>query len=419
MAKSAAIGAGMLGLSLVLGGLTAGNIAAAKTLPTDPQAPGARFLFRAKDLAKPYATKAVGNSAQTVPRPANATLRLPAGFKASLFAQDLSGPRNLLVLPNGDVLAAESFAGKITLLRDSNGDGRADKIVTFANGLERPFGIAYHDGAVYVGDVHGVWKFAYRPGALSAGARTRVTKDGVLGDWDGHWTRNIVFGPRGRLFLAEGSTENVGIDPAPHAAISVVNTDGTLTPYATGLRNPVGLHIYPGTQDLYTAVNERDMLGNELVPDYFTRVRKGEFFGWPYAYIGPHPDPQFGSRRPDLVKTTVTPDVLLQSHSAPLGFVFYTGTQFPADYRGDAFLALHGSWNAKTPTGYKIVRIKFAGARPEPGYENFITGWWRKGTDPAEVIGRPTALAVASDGSLLIADDAGRAIWRIRYTGTK
>lgn len=412
MANAPAIGATILGLAL-------SGAAAAQTLPPDPQAPGAHFLFRARDLAKPYATKAVANSARTVPRPANATLRLPAGFAASLFAEDLSGPRNLLVLPNGDVLAAESRAGTITLLRDSNGDGKADKITTFASDLKRPFGLAYHDGAIYVGDVLGIWKFAYTAGALRAGARTRITKDGALGAWDDHWTRNIVFGPKGRLFLAEGSTQNVGIDPAPHAAISIVRADGTLTPYATGLRNPVGLHFYPQTEDLYTAVNERDMLGNHLVPDYFTRVRKGEFFGWPYAYIGSHPDPKFGSRRPDLVKTTTVPDVLLQSHSAPLGFVFYTGKQFPAKYRGDAFVALHGSWNAKTPTGYKVVRIKFAGERPAPGYENFATGWWRKGTDPAEVIGRPTALAVARDGSLLIADDAGRAIWRVRYTGMK
>jgi glucose/arabinose dehydrogenase len=418
MAKWQMISAG-IAFGGLLGGLALVGVAHAQPLPADPQAPGAQFLFQPSELVKPYATKGVANVSQTIPRPANAKLRVPKGFAVNLFAQSLSGPRNLLVLPNGDVLAAQSHAGEITLLRDENGDGQADRVVTFASGFKRPFGLALHGGAIYVGDVLGIWKLAYKPGAVQAGMRTRVTAKGVLGRWDDHWTRNIAFGPKGRLFLAEGSTENVGIDPAPHAAISIVNEDGMLTPFATGLRNPVGLHFYPGTGELYTAVNERDMLGNHLVPDYFTRVRHGEFFGWPYAYIGDHPDPKFGAKRPDLVKKTVTPDVLLQSHSAPLGFVFYTGKQFPAEYRGDAFVALHGSWNAKTPTGYKIVRIKFAGKRPEAGYENFATGWWQGGTNPARVIGRPTALAVARDGSLLVADDAGKAIWRVHYVGKK
>lgn len=403
-------------LSLGFAALTAAQ--AAQT-PADPQAPGARFQFSAKDLPKPYATRGVANASRTVARPADATLKVPAGFAASLFATGLAGPRNLLVLPNGDVLAAESYAGTITLLRDTNGDGTADTTATFADGFTRPYGLALRDGALYVGDVHGIWKLGYTPGAKTAGARTRVTKDGVLGSRDGHWTRNIAFGPEGTLYLAEGSTQNVGIDPPPHAAISIVTPDGTLTPYATGLRNPVGLHFYPGTDDLYTVVNERDMLGNELVPDYFTRVTKGAFYGWPYAYIGAHPDPQFGSKRPDMVRKTKAPDVLFHSHSAPLGFVFYDGKQFPAEYKGDAFVALHGSWNAATPTGYKVVRIKFTGKRPAAGYENFVTGWWRAGTNPAEVMGRPAALAVARDGSLLIADDAGKAIWRVRYTGKK
>ncbi len=405
-------------MALAIAGLGLGWATTAPAAPQDPQAPGARFQISPKDLPKPYASKGVANRSDTIARPAGAALKLPRGFTAALFASGMAGPRNLLVLPNGDVLAAESYAGKITLLRDANGDGKADKAVTFADGFERPYGMALHNGALYVGDVHGIWKLAYTAGADKAGPRTRVTKDGALGSWDDHWTRNIAFNSKGQLFLAEGSTQNIGIDPAPHAAISTVNPDGTLTPFATGLRNPVGMHFYPGTDDLYVAVNERDMLGTDLPPDYFTRVQQGEFFGWPYAYIGPHPDPNFGSKRPDLVKTTKTPDVLFRSHSAPLGMVFYEGSQFPAEYKGDAFVALHGSWNAAKPTGYKVVRIKFAGKRPEAGYENFVTGWWQSGNDPAKVWGRPAGLAVAKDGSLLIADDAGKAIWRVRYAGT-
>ena len=398
-------------------GLAAG--AHAEAAPADPQAPGTHFQYSPADLAKPHATGAVANVPSTIPRPAGATLRVPEGFSAALYARDLAGPRNLLVLPDGDVLAAESYAGKITLLRDANGDGKADMVATFAGGFERPYGLALHEGTLYVGDVHGIWKLAYVDGATKAGKRERVTKEGVLGAWDDHWTRNIVFDSKGRLFLAEGSTQNVGEDPPPHAAISIVNAGGSLTAYATGLRNPVGLHFYPGTDDLYAVVNERDMLGNELVPDYFTRVENGDFFGWPYAYIGAHPDPDFGSKRPDLVARTKVPDVLFHSHSAPLGMVFYDADQFPAEYRGDGFVALHGSWNAATPTGYKVVRIKFRNGLPERGYDNFVTGWWRSGDDPAEVWGRPAGLAVAKDGSLLIADDAGKAIWRVRYVGNK
>ena len=387
--------------------------------PDDPQTPGAHFRIRPGDLPKPYATSGVGNASRTVARPADAALRVPAGFAVALFATGLSGPRNLLVLANGDVLAAESYAGRITLQRDTNGDGRADTVETFADGFKRPYGMAFHGGALYVGDVTGIWKLAYAAGALKAGARKMITRPGVLGSWDDHWTRNIAFGPKSRLFLAEGSTQNVGIDPAPHAAVSIVSPDGTPASFAGGLRNPVGLAFHPATHALYTVVNERDMLGTNLPPDYFTRIRKGEFFGWPYAYIGPHPDPQFGTKRPDVVAKTKTPDVLFQPHSAPLGLVFYDGDQFPAAYKGDAFVALHGSWNAAPPTGYKVVRIRFQNGRPEAGYENFVTGWWRPGTDPAQVWGRPAGLAVARDGSLLIADDAGKAIWRVRYIGTK
>lgn len=392
---------------------------AAPNIPADPQAPGTQFHFTAQQMPKPYASKGVANQASTVDRPADAALKLPDGFRSTLFAKDMAGPRNLLVLPNGDVLAAESEAGKITLLRDTDHNGSADRTTTFADGFTKVFGLAFHDGAVYAADVKGIYKLGYSAGADKAGNRTMITKAGALDGWDDHWTRNIAFAPDGTLYLAEGSQENVGIDPLPHAAISVVQKDGSLQPFATGLRNPVGLHVYPGSDTLYTAVNERDMLGNHLVPDYFTHVEKGAFYGWPYAYIGAHPDPRVKPQKPDMVAKAKVPDLLLQSHSAPLGFAFYEGSQFPAKYKGDAFLALHGSWNAATPTGYKVVHIPMKNGRPTGSYENFATGWWQSGNNPAKVIGRPTGIAVASDGSLLIADDAGKAIWRVSYSGKK
>jgi glucose/arabinose dehydrogenase len=191
--------------------------------------------------------------------------------------------------------------------------------------------------------------------------------------------------------------------------------DGGQATFAAGLRNPVGIAFYPGTTELYVVVNERDGLGDGLVPDYLTRLAPGGFYGWPHAYLGANPDPDFGPRRPDLVAATLVPDVLFQSHSAPLGLVFYDARQFPQSYRGDAFVALHGSWNAAQPTGYKVVRVPFKNGRPIGGYENFATGFWARGKTSARVWGRPAGLAVAADGSLLIADDVGQVVWRVRY----
>ena len=215
--------------------------------------------------------------------------------------------------------------------------------------------------------------------------------------------------------IGSGSNVNAGEDPR-RAAINVYNPDGTgHVLYAEGLRNAVGMDFYPDTQELWVTVQERDALGDNLVPDYFSSVHEGEFFGWPYAYIGPNPQPGFADRRPDLVRRTVVPDLLFHSHSAPIGLVFYDGTQFPAEYRGDAFVALHGSWNSAEPRGYMIARVPFENGRPAAHYEAFVTGFWIEGEDRARVFGRPAGLAVAADGSLLIADDVGQVIWRISY----
>ncbi|HEX4534106.1 MAG TPA: sorbosone dehydrogenase family protein, partial [Rhizomicrobium sp.] len=377
--------------------------------------PGTHFDVSPANLPAPFATPAVDNSSHTVARPAGAAPQAPSGFTVSIFADGLSNPRWMAVAPNGDVFLAEPSAGKITLLRDTNGDGKADKIVTFASGFQKPHGLAFHDGALYVGCIDAVYKLDYRDGALSAGVKTRVTKQDFGGSSD-HWTRDIAFSPSGDLYLAIGSGNNVEDgEPATRATVQHVNADGTLTPFATGIRNPVGVAFYPGTDQLWVSVNERDGYGDQLVPDYLTHLEKGAFYGWPYAYIGQHPDPQFGKKRPDLVAKTKTPDLLFQSHSAPLGLVFYEGAQFPAGYKGDAFVSLHGSWNAGHPTGYKVVRVHFVNGKPVGGYENFVTGFWNGSTSPAQVWGRPAGLAVAKDGSLLIADDAGKTVWRVSY----
>jgi glucose/arabinose dehydrogenase len=371
--------------------------------------PGQRFTVSAASLPAPYATPGVDNHSTVIARPKGALPQVPGGFAIRPYVTGLTHPRFMALAPNGDVFLTEAAADKVTRIHDG-------KASTFADGFSTPSGIAFHDGALYVGDLKAVWRLAYKNGASKAGVRTRITRDD-FGGTSGHVTRDIAFGPDGTLYLAIGSANNVGEDPLPRASVQIVRGDGHLRTFAAGTRNPVGIAVYPRTNDLYVTVNERDGLGDELPPDYLTSLRPGDFLGWPYAYIGKHPDPEFGAKRKDLVARTKTPDVLFHAHSAPLGLVFYDGTQFPAEYKGNAFVALHGSWDAAKPTGYKVVRIKFANGRPENAYENFVTGFWASGTTPPKAWGRPAGLLVAKDGSLLIADDAGKTIWRVRYIG--
>jgi glucose/arabinose dehydrogenase len=377
--------------------------------------PGTHHQISANDLPKPYATPAVDNSSEIVPRPANVVPQAPKGFTVSVYAGGLTDPRWMAMAPNGDVFLAEPSAGKITLLR---GTTKAEHIYTFATGFDKPHGLAFHNGALYVGGIDAVWKLPYKDGTTQAtGPRERITKQGFGGSSD-HWTRDIAFAPSGDLYLAIGSGANVEMgEPPTRATVQKVNPDGTLTTFASGTRNPVGIAFYPGTDQLWVSVNERDGLGDNLPPEYVTHLEPGAFYGWPYAYIGPHADPTFGAKRPDMVAKTKTPDVLLEAHCAPLGLAFYEGAQFPAEYKGDAFVACHGSWNSGHPHGYKVVRIHFTNGKPTGGYEDFITGFWDGKTSPAKVYGRPAGLLVAKDGSLLIADDAGKTVWRVSYGG--
>ncbi|MDZ4735580.1 MAG: PQQ-dependent sugar dehydrogenase [Rhodospirillaceae bacterium] len=390
----------------------------AQAIP-DEQIPGTRIEIRPADLPPPYATESSGNKSDDVDRPDPLPFRLPEGFSVNLFADDLHNPRWMVVASNGDVLLSEPRASQVTLLRDADGDGIAEERHDFAEGFDGPHGLAIEGNYLYIADVEAVWRVPYRPGDIEASADPeQVTADGALGNPGSHWSRNIVFAPDGsRFFVTVGSTKNVTIEGSPFATVQSFAADGSdQRDFATGLRNPVGIEFHPDTGELYVTVNERDGLGDDLVPDYFTRIERGDFFGWPYAYIGDNPQP--GIEGPlGLIKSTKVPDVLFRAHSAALGLAFYEGKQFPDDYVGDAFVALRGSWNRSEPTGYMVVRVPFEDGRPAGYYESFLTGFWIAGTNPADVFGRPVGLAVAADGSLLIADDTGDAVWRVSYTG--
>jgi glucose/arabinose dehydrogenase len=323
----------------------------------------------------------------------------------------------MAVAPDGDVFLAEPYANRVTLLRETGG-----KVVAspFADGFEKPHGLVVAKDALYVSDFKAVWRLGYAAGALKPTKKERVTTAPDLSPYGYHWTRDLAIDPRGTIYIGVGSSNNVGEDAPIRATVQTVAPDGSLKTFASGLRNPVGLQFYPGTDDLFVTVNERDGYGDEMVPDYLTHIQPGGFYGWPYAWLGPHPDPDWGAKRPDMVAKAIAPDLLFHAHSAPLGLVFYEGAQFPAAYKGGAFVALHGSWNSGAPSGYKVVFVPFRNARPVGSYENFVTGFWDgggKADEPARVWGRPAGLAVAKDGSLLIADDAGKVVWRVSHTG--
>lgn len=396
--------------------LAFGAALAANTAFAIDAKPGDRLKVTPADMPEPYETRSATNPSRSIDRPEDAELQAPAGFRVNVFAEGLRDARWLAVAGNGDVFLAQSAAGEVTVLRDTDGDGTADMVKAFARGFDEPHGLAFRPGSLYVADTEAVWRFDYEPGQTTAfGKREQVTPDGALGGGGGHWTRNIAFHPDGsRFYVAIGSAGNIAEEPLPRASVQEFAADGKpLGTFASGLRNPVGISFYPGTEDLYVVVNERDGLGDGLVPDYLTRVQRGGFYGWPYYYIGGHPQPNFADKKPELADDVIVPDLLFRSHSAPLGLVFYDAGQFPEDYRGDAFVALHGSWNAAAPRGYFVARVPFEDGRPVGHYEPFLTGFWARGEGRAHVWGRPVGVAVAKDGSLLVADDVGQRIWRV------
>ncbi|MEO8925679.1 MAG: PQQ-dependent sugar dehydrogenase [Caulobacteraceae bacterium] len=409
-------------------------------------APGVVRRITAADMPAAFATPPAGAPSSVVDRPAGASLKTLPGFAVTAFAK-LEGPRQIRVAPNGDIFVAETDAGRITVLRAADGATTPSKTVAFAEKLDRPFGIAFYPAGpnpqwVYVANVNSVVRFAYRPGDLKARAAPQIVVAKLADGAGGHSTRDVAFSGDGRtMFVSVGSGSNMAesmpaktlpeakaweaahglgaawgreADRADVLAFDPLGAGRRV--FATGLRNCVSMAVQKQTDRLWCVVNERDNLGDNLPPDYATSVKAGGFYGWPWYYIGGHADSRVKGARPDLAGKVTLPDVLIQPHSAPLGMTFYTAAAgsaaFPSAYRGDAFVTLHGSWNRKQRTGYKVVRLIMKGGVPTGAYEDFLTGFV---IDDQKVWGRPVGVAVAHDGALLVTDDGGDQVWRIAY----
>jgi glucose/arabinose dehydrogenase len=389
------------------------------------QRPGSVHHITARDLPPPGATLSADNDAHLIARPRDAWPQAPAGFQVQLYAEHLVNPRLLRTAPNGDVFVAESKADRVRVLRGVGPDGKAQQTEVFATGLRQPFGLAFYPAAdpkwLYVGNTDAVVRLPYTPGDLKARGKPEVIAKlpgGGRLHGGGHWTRDVAFSRDGKkMFVSVGSLSNNddtdGNEGEFHRAdILEMNPDGSgLRVYASGIRNPVGIAVNPRTGDLWTSVNERDELGDNLVPDYITRVKETGFYGWPWFYIGGNQDPRHRGKHPELKDKVIVPDVLLQPHDASLQLTFYEGTQFPPAYRGDIFAAQHGSWNRASRAGYEVVRVPLHQQDLADGsYQDFLTGFV---TAEGKVWGRPVGVTVASDGALLVSDDAGNVVWRI------
>jgi glucose/arabinose dehydrogenase len=364
------------------------------------------------ELPKPFATKSAGNPPEERKPPKGFLPTVPAGFQINVFARDFKEPRWLAIAPNEDVFLADSGAGKVLVLRDATNTGGAQESEVFANGLNRPFGIAFHDDFVYVAEMTRVVRYRYDAKTSKRLGEAEKLMDLPSG---GHWTRTVAFSKDGKhLFVSVGSEGNIETDDPPiRAAITICDPDGkNARSYATGLRNPVGVAIEPVTGQVWASVNERDGMGDDLPPDYLTALQDGGFYGWPFSYIGDNVDPRVKPTRLELVAKAIVPDVLLGSHRAPLQFAFYTGTQFPEKYRGGAFVAEHGSWNRTLRAGYQVAFVAFKDGKPVSNPETFLGGLV---PDPGGsfVYGRPVGVAVAKDGSLLVSDDAAGVVYRV------
>lgn len=403
-----------------------------KTIPQKPVLPA------------PYETKSSKNFSKVKGWEDGQMPTAPKGFKVQLYAGDMQNPRNMYVLPNGDVLVAEAntiknvlmqagavvlgasgaenmktSANRIMLLRDTNKDGIADIKEVFLEGLNQPFGIVLINDWLYVANTDALMRFPYKKGMTKMDAKGENIMELPANGRNQHWTRNLLANADGsKIYIGVGSVDNIGDngkDVHPQrACIIEVNPDGTGSRvYASGLRNPVGLGWAPGTNTLWTTVNERDELGDDLVPDYLTSVREEGFYGWPWSYWGQHEDPRMEVKRPDLVAKAIVPDVSLGAHTASLGLLFYTGSSFPQNYQGGVFIAQHGSWNRSVLAGYKVVFVPFKNGKPSGPPSDFLTGFKKSETEEKEVYGRPVGVAMLGDGSLLITDDVNDRIWRV------
>jgi glucose/arabinose dehydrogenase len=423
------------GFITILGVATVGSIGAAekvdpKSVLTGEKAfadfhtvqPGVFRKVTVDALPKPFATKGVSNGPTVVARPADAWPKAPEGFKVELYASGLRNPREIRKAPNGDLFVAESQSGEIKIFRGITADGKPEQTSVFATGMRSPFGIAFYPASdnpkwVYIGNTNSVVRLPYKSGDLKATGPAEVIIPEL--PTGGHSTRDVAFSPDGkRMFVAVGSRSNVD-DPDTHpsenrrANILEYTPDGKFVKvYASGIRNPVGIAVNPTTGELWCSVNERDMLGDNLVPDYITHVQEDGFYGWPWYYMGSNQDPRLEGTHPELKGHVIVPDVLLQPHNASLEMLFYDGGQFPKEYQGDIFAAEHGSWNKAVRAGYEVVRVPLTNGHASGEYEDFLTGFV---TENGDVWGRPVGVAVASDGSLMVTDDGSKSIWRVSY----
>jgi len=403
------------------------------------------FVSAYAQLPPPFSTPSAKKFSKVVAWPTGTMPRAPSGFSVDVFASGLESPRWLYVFPNNDVLVAESRTTKIAkadaetlqamkdsgslgpspnriiLLRDADGDGRFEKREVFLEGLNQPFGMALHDGYLYVASTDSVVRFPYKDGATRISGNGQKIVDLPAGGYNNHWTRNISFSPKGdKLYITVGSQTNVDEEKLDakeprRAAILECNPDGSgLRIFASGLRNPNGMDWMTDTGTLWAVVNERDELGDNVPPDYLTSIRQGGFYGWPFSYFGNHEDPRKKGEAPDLVSKAIVPDVAIGAHTASLGLLFYRGTSFPEKYRGGAFIGQHGSWNRSKFSGYRVAFVPFRNGGPSGPMEDFLTGFIAS-DDRREVYGRPVGLAVLRDGALLVADDASGRIWRVQH----
>ncbi len=388
--------------------------------------PGTTRKITVKDLPLPFATKSAENGADVVARPDNAWPVAPEGFKVELYAAGLENPRLLRTAPNGDIFLAESESGRIRVFRGVTSDGKAEQSGIFASGLKAPYGIAFYPPGpdpqwVYIGNTAEVVRFPYHNGDMKASGEPQHMAD--LPKGGGHTTRAVDFSKDGKtLFVAVGSASNVD-DPDTHPGekdrADILYCDPSncqLKVYAYGIRNAGGgIRVSPQTGELWCSVNERDALGDNLVPDYITHVQEGGFYGWPWWYMGAHQDPRHQGKHPELKDKAIVPDVLLQPHNASLEFAFYDGDKFPSEYKGDIFASEHGSWNKATRVGYEVIRVPLHQSGHATGeYQDFLTGFVLPN---GQVWGRPVGITVAPDGSLLVSDDGSNSIWRVSYTG--
>jgi glucose/arabinose dehydrogenase len=385
--------------------------------------PGVYRKITVADLPEPFATKGVSNGPKLVPMPAGAWPKAPEGFKVERYAEMNDEPRELRTAPNGDLFVSDSSAGKVEVFRGITKDGKPEQRSVFATGLKNNFGIAFYPIGknpewIYLANTGSVIRYKYHNGDLKATGEPEIVI-AELPAGGGHWTRDLAFSKDGkRLFVAVGSRSNVD-DPDTHPAeknranILEYTPEGKFVKiYAAGIRNPVGIAVNPITGQLWCSVNERDMLGDNLVPDYISSVKEGGFYGWPWYYMGDHQDPRLPGKHAELKGKVIVPDVLLQPHNASLQLTFYSGNQFPSQFHGDIFAAEHGSWNKSVRAGYEVIRIPLDKGKSNGVYGDFLTGFV---TDEGNVWGRPVGVATAPDGSLMVSDDGSKSIWRVSY----